>query len=402
MITLETAESALKDVYLGVINNTLNFRSNPLLAKIKQTTNDVWGKEIVKLAPYGVNGGIGVGTETGNLPDASGNNYVQLRSTLKNLYGSIEISDKAIRASQNSAGAFVNLLNAEMEGLITSSIFNLSRMLYGDGTGKICYATSASGKVITCSSVKHLMEGMIVEFITTAGTGVVANSRRKIVSIDRDLNKITLDATLPTAVSYPSAICVQNSFNNELTGLNSIISSSAKIYGLTRSDYGWLNPCIKELNGAISDMHIQSMLDKLEERTGNPIDFIVCSSDVKRYYQNYLSTFRRNIDYMDLQGGYKAMSYAGIPVVTERFTNDQEMYFLNTKDFTLHQLCDWQWLEGEDGRIIKQKQGFPIYYATLVKYADLMCDRPHGQGKMKKILEEDPAPVTQDAENGGV
>ena len=35
---------------------------------------------------------------------------------LKKLYGTIEISDKAIRASRTSAGAFVNLLNAEMEG----------------------------------------------------------------------------------------------------------------------------------------------------------------------------------------------------------------------------------------------------------------------------------------------
>ena len=71
---------------------------------------DVWGKEVRKLAPYGINGGIGAGAETDALPKAAGNNYVQFVSELKNLYGKIELSDKAIRASENNAGAFVNLL----------------------------------------------------------------------------------------------------------------------------------------------------------------------------------------------------------------------------------------------------------------------------------------------------
>ena len=115
MISLQTADNALKDVYLGVVSDQLNTSINPLFAKIKQTTSDVWGNNIVKVAPFGVNGGIGAGSETGELPIAGGNNYEKFTLELKNLYGKIEISDKAIRASMNSAGAFVNLLNAEME-----------------------------------------------------------------------------------------------------------------------------------------------------------------------------------------------------------------------------------------------------------------------------------------------
>src|SRR5574344_1098853 len=118
MVTLESADNALKKVYLEVISNQLNTASNPLLTKIEKTTRDVWGKEIVKVAPFGINGGIGAGDEAGTLPLSAGNNYVKFTTELKNLYGKIEISDKAIRASENSVGAFVNLLNAEMDGLI--------------------------------------------------------------------------------------------------------------------------------------------------------------------------------------------------------------------------------------------------------------------------------------------
>ena len=85
MVTITNANNALKEVYLGVVSEQLNTGVNPLLARIKQTTADVWGKEIRKVAPYGLNGGIGAGTEDGNLPAAGGNNYVQFVSELKNL-----------------------------------------------------------------------------------------------------------------------------------------------------------------------------------------------------------------------------------------------------------------------------------------------------------------------------
>ena len=132
MVTLQTAESALKNVYLGVVANQLNVNANPLLAKIKKSTKDVWGKEIRKLAPFGINGGIGAGSETDALPNASGNGYVQFVADLKNLYGKIEISDKAVRASANNVGAIVKLVADEMEGLGKASSFKLGWMLYGD------------------------------------------------------------------------------------------------------------------------------------------------------------------------------------------------------------------------------------------------------------------------------
>ena len=159
MVTLQTAESALKNVYLGVVANQLNVNANPLLAKIKRSSKDVWGKEIRKLAPFGINGGVGAGSETDALPTAGGNGYVQFASELKNLYGKIEISDKAVRASANNVGAFVNLLSDEMEGLVKASAFNLGRMLYGDGTGLLATVSSVDGQTVACDKVNNLIEG---------------------------------------------------------------------------------------------------------------------------------------------------------------------------------------------------------------------------------------------------
>ena len=50
MVTLSSADKALKTFYLGVLADQLNVGVNPLLAKIEHTTADVWGKEVKKLA----------------------------------------------------------------------------------------------------------------------------------------------------------------------------------------------------------------------------------------------------------------------------------------------------------------------------------------------------------------
>lgn len=391
MVTLSTADKALKSVYLGVLTNQFNLNTNPLFAKIKQSSTYVTGKEVLKTAPYGINGGIGAGTEDGALPTASGNNYIQLKQTLKNLYGTIEISDKAIRASQNNAGAFVNLLNAEMEGLIKASTFNFSRMLMGDGTGFLSTIESANGNVATVDNVTNIMEGMIVDIYNTDLEEMQTEFKgTRILSIDRENKQVTFDKAVGNIEDVNDGSCtlvVQNSLNNEIFGLKGIFDTVYKptIYGLKRSEHNWLTPYINKTVGAISDAAIQTAIDHVEDYFGSDIDFITCSSDVKRAYQTYLASISRNIDIMNLNGGFRAISYAGVPVLSDRFMESGTMYLLNSKNFTLHQLCDWEWLEGEDGSILKQKPGYPCYSATLVKYAELMCEKPCGQAKLAGI-----------------
>ena len=41
MVTLTSAENALKEVYLGIVANQLNVAANPLLAQIKRSTNHI-------------------------------------------------------------------------------------------------------------------------------------------------------------------------------------------------------------------------------------------------------------------------------------------------------------------------------------------------------------------------
>lgn len=383
MVTTQTADNVLKSYYLSAVTDQLNKSVNPFLAQIKQTASDVWGRDVRKAVRVGLNGGIGAGTEAGNLPTPSANRYEQFVSTLKNLYGTIEISDKAIRASSSNEGAFVNLLNDEMQSLVESASYNFGRMLFGDGTGAIATVTGATGSVYTCEGVENLAEGMVVDMYK--GT-TKAIDGKKILSVDRKNKKVKIDGDAVTFATGDSAtLYIHGSKDMEITGLKAIFDS-ATLYGVTRAGNEWLEPYKADSVGSLTEATLQKAIDTVEERSGGKVNFIVTSPGVRRAFFNALSAYRQ-IDTVELEGGFRAISFNGIPIVTDRFCQKGTMYLLNTEDFGLHQLCDWQWLEGEDGRVLKQVAEKPVFRATLVKYAELMCYRPCGQARLAGITE---------------
>ena len=167
--------------------------------------------------------------------------------------------------------------------------------------------------------------------------------------------------------------------------MGAIFKTDGSLYGVSREAHPCMRPYIKNNVGALDEIVMQEAIDRLEMSAGSTVDFIAVSASVKYAYQEYMAQYKRNIDVMELNGGFKTLSYNGIPLVYDRFIEEGTMYLLNTKAFKLHQLCDWQYLETENGKILRQTQGKPTYTATLVKYCDLVCDRPNGQACLKGI-----------------
>lgn len=392
MVTIETADNALKSFYLDAVTEALDLKINPLLAQIQRSTSDVVGKDVKKLVKFGVNGGISAGSETGDLPEASSGERVVLTSSLKNLYGTIEISDKAIRASVNNEGAFVNLLNDEMQSLIKSATFNFGRMLYGDGSGYLAYIMefddNDANKAIL-SSTKGVFEGMYVECADPDGNIIPEAGAFRVKSVDRATNTVKFEGKgeeISDSMPIGGKLYLRGSQGYELTGLQAIFGEG-KLYGVDRSVSPMMRPYVQTGVGEITENKIQKAIDTIEENSGSKVNFIVCSWGVKRALTEYYRKFTAVLPTVQFDGGFTAVSFNGIPLVADRFCPEGTMYLLNTEDFKIHQLCDWKWLEGEDGKILKQIPGKPVYTATLVKYAELMCDRPNGQGMLSGITE---------------
>lgn len=293
MISLTQANNALKDVYLDVISNQINCNTDVLLGKIKQTSSDVWGKEIIK--NVWINGKM-----------------LTLKEELKNFYVSMEISDKAIRCSQNSTVAFLNLLNDEVEHMIKEAQHRLRNSFYTEDT-KPDY--------------------------------------------------------LPEDFKYQPM---------EITGLKKIFDTKSKtLYGLSRKENPEMNPVIKTID-KFDPIKIQEIIDN----NNDEVNVIVCSPKIRRDYMQYMSEHRQNIEVIECDGGFKCLQFNNSLLMVQAKIPDNEIYLLNTEDFKLHQLCDWEWLKSESGSILIPSATTPTYSATLVKYADYICEKPYKQIKI--------------------
>lgn len=323
MITIENADKALKTYYLEAVSAQLDCIS-PFYAAIEKNSSQVYGKE-VKLAVVRSGGaGVYAGAEDGDLPEPSKNRYITLTSQLKNIYGTIEISDKALRASQNSEGAFVNLLNAEMEGLLSCAKINFSRMLYGDGNGYISSIEEADGQKLYVDTVGRFSEGMRVD-MRSLSAEVEGGSDLTVTAVDYSEGYIEL-SSLPDGTLEGKMLYAHGAYGNEITGFRALFGTD-DIYGLERSGESFLNPAQFNV-GELTEEAIMDKISYLEEFYNNRPDMLLCSYRTRAKIAALLLDSRQQVNTTVLTGGYSAILFDGIPVVADRYCGDDVIYLV--------------------------------------------------------------------------
>ena len=386
MVNLQSAENALKTYYLDAIKDSLDVKTSPFLSQIEHSTADVYGKDVKKLIRLGFNGGIIAGAETGDLPKGDSAPYLPLVATLKNLYGTIEISDKAIRAAMTNEGSFVNLLNEEMTHLVNGAKYNFNRMLMGNGKGFLAEYMSPSDNSVLLDHVGRVQMGMMVKLCDKNYEPVEGDTVRKVLFVDRESGAVRLSGDAIGSDIPKEGYLVIDTQEDELTGLKALFESSG-VYGLDEEQYDMIRPYEMNLDAEFEEVGLQNVIDYIEQETNATPNLIICSFGVRRAIINYYKEKGVAMPAVEIEGGFKAVSFNGIPIVADRFCDRGTLYLINTDDFKLCQLCDWQWMENEDGKILHQVPGKPVYTATLVKYAELLCERPNGQARVTGIYE---------------
>ncbi|MDE6868584.1 MAG: phage major capsid protein [Clostridia bacterium] len=388
MITLQNADSALKDYYLEAVTAQLNENLSPFFSAIDKNSENVTGKDVKLTVLRGYSGGIISGEEDESLPTPYTNRYATITMPLKNLFGTIEITDKAIRASRESTGAFVNLLNAEMEGLVLSAKSSFQRMLLGDGSGKLCkIVKKISNTELQVDDVRDYFVGMVVDCENALGAFLDSAKNLVIGGVDKENSTVILST--PTSAALDNGVMyVHGSRGHELTGLAAIFDGET-VYGYDKSEDGYFAPYKVDCKNNLTEGVLSDVLDHMEEAFNSKINFILCSYKTRKLIASLLDANRRVVNTIDARTGYGTVTVNDVPVYADKYCPDDRILFLNTDDFALYQLCDWEWLEDEDGKILKQVPGKAAYTATLVKYAELICRRPCGQAMLYNVHPSD-------------
>lgn len=361
-LNMSAASEALKINYLPALRYQLN-TANPILAVIDRNSESVVGSEIRMALRYGRQGGVGNRAEDGVLPTPNSRKTKQASFNTKNLFARIQISDKTMKASRSRDGAFVSLLEAELEDAQNDAKDSMARQVFGDGTGKLADCT-AQGPVntLTVSSVQYLVEGMFIDIVDNVGT--VKTSQREVTAVDDINNTVTIAGAAVTTLATDDLVASGN-YGQELTGFASVFTANNTLYGIDRSVNKWFNPTVKTGVGSISEVGIQQMIDDVERKAGANTNFLVSSYGVRRAYQDLLLATKRTTDVMTLKGGYSVLTYNGNPFAVDKYAPAGTLYGLDLSNWSLYHIEDWSWLDN-DGAVLHRVTDRPVWEATMV------------------------------------
>ena len=403
-MNITRANNALKDFYLKGIQYQMNEKTSPFMAMIEKTTMGVTGGDITMALKYGKHGGIGNRADDGLLPIPNTRALAQARWRTKNVFGRIMISDKTIRASANDKGAFANLFEAELEDCMTDVKDNFNRQIFGGTLGIMGLAVDGRGVApavgntqIEVTDARFFFEGQRVDFMEDTtdvvrdnGAGVTTGC--VITAVNRTNNVLTFSADLAAGVVGGDAIVMNASYGLELTGLQDIMTPANIIYGINRATNPWFNPNVIDHEdggnpGDITEAVLQQAIDESDIRASGNIDYISTSHGVRRAFYELLASQKRHVNTVELKGGFKALDYNGIPFVADKYAPANTIDLLAKENFKLYHMSDWDWLD-RDGSVLARVTDRPVYEATLVKYADLGCDKPAAQVRIINVAEE--------------
>lgn len=126
---------------------------------------------------------------------------------------------------------------------------------------------------------------------------------------------------------------------------------------------------------------MQTMFDNVEEKAGKDHgpDMILTTRPLRREYLELCQADRRYVNTMELDGGWTAIDYNGVPFTIDNDAIDGEIYFLTLKELSIYRMSDYEWLQ-RDGAILCRVVNKDAYDAIIYRYAELGCKRRNNQG----------------------
>lgn len=416
--SLVTATNVFKRKFWKMSDAVFN-ASNVTWSRINKNSDFV-GKDMFVSNPLSFSGGVG----SGSLPTANVGKYEGSIINSKKIYAVCQVEREAIKASEQSEGAFVKAMAETVKKTLESFMRNMSRMFFADGSGVLGKGAGASAATavtgagttgspyivtLTASTFfdANFEEKDLIQIVTGLASdntgGAVEVTYLEIVSVDPTLFNVGLvgSSTRLAALVAGTAkfattdgIVMQNSYGNDITGIRGIANQSAlgsgSIYNVP-VQRRWSMQTLDASAAAITvDLINQEML-KIERKSGKVPNLIVCGF---KQYQKLLALQenqkRYNLSPKDSKysgqfsfDGLQFMSTAGIvPVVYDRFVHDDEIWLLNDNYITITMRPGGvQWFE-EDGTVFLRDSGSDSYSARYGGYLEnYVIPTFHGQIK---------------------
>lgn len=423
---LNSLSKILKEYYLGPVTEQLN-NTVLLLSRLEARSEDLVGKRAYVPLHYGRSTGIGARGEAKALPLAGKQSYDKAVYDLKYLYGRVEVTGPSMAKTKNEAGAFLQALKSELDGVRNDLKKDLARQVYGDGTAALAVVkTSASNsttKAYLSDATKEALRkgqiyvGMALN-VVDASTGVLVSGSDPITytvsAVSLSDPSITVTPALGAAfdngdyliragvdITDVTTAGDVNSWSDEIDGLQRIVPAAAAnqfggIDAAVAANAWWDNQRIDVTSASDQDSvragtqnltfgTVQQAMNLVKIAGGNP-SVIVTSLGVQREFYNLFQTQVRYIDPESLtyKQGFQTLMYNNMPVIADIDAPYGNMYILDESTLKVFSDQDWHFLDA-DGLTLRQVTGYDKFEAILARYMNLGASRRNNQAVISGI-----------------
>lgn len=425
--TLSNYDEVLKTYYLPGIQERLN-HSTFLPDILEVNEEDVSGKNATIETHYGRSTGTGARSDGEPLPSASYQKFKTCTVPMQYMYGRIEVTGPTMAATRDEKGAYAKALDTEVRGIVDDLRVEVNRMMWGCGYGILArwlsgtsgnevlqkkYTGNAAGGDAFGSAFggKYLENRgdavwVVLSSMSSSGTFTVGTDNITVTGITKGAISDTMACTnysTPAAGTFLvrpvslGALAASGAHRKEMMGLAGIVSdddlddiacnngsydglaTNDPLQGLDVSTYPWFKAIVDEHSSgryagqrALTLNLMQTVFDMVEERAGKDYgpNVLITTRALRREYLDLMQADRRYVNTMELDGGWTALDYNGVPLMVDNDAIDGEIYFLTTKDLQVYRMSDYEWMQ-KDGAILSRISGYDTYEAVLFRYAEL-------------------------------
>jgi hypothetical protein len=402
--TLTVIDGILKDTYvMEQIANAVN-KSTVLLSRL-QTSKSISGRKGIMSLQVGVHQGVGARGDNSPLPVAGWAEYIQPEITVKYLYGRFYVTGPSIAATRDNKGAFAELIKRSLKDTREGLRLDVQRQCWGPSTGILGKSDGTESTVTAqfndpygidrydnSAPVKFLKRNMIVDVVDT-DKSTEHNADITVTAVAHASTYTTLTQAASWGVMDDGDFLSRynigptgGSFRQlEIMGLlghvddgdilNDVFSVTS-YQAVTRSSYPeYQGNVVDNATADITEAKLRSMLDLCETEGDARPDLIITDYAQRAKYEALLTPSKRFVNPMELEGGFRALEFDGLPIVVDKDAPPEHWWFINSETLKWYQMSDWEWMD-KDGAVLTKVSGYDAYEAILYKYAELGCDDP--------------------------
>jgi hypothetical protein len=379
---ISTLSAILKEFYLPPVVEQLN-NEVLLLQRLESRDQEIVGSAAFVPVHTGRSGGIGARGEYVQLPDPGAQSYARAQYDLKYLYGVVRVSGPSMAKTASEAGAFLQALRSELDGIRNDLKKDVARQVYGNGDGAVglTAANAAPVNTITMQSAEpinkgQLYVGMIVD-IGPAATPTSDAAGRVITAVNAATPSITVDGAAFTtangdAVGRAGARTASATY--ETTGLQQLISTAAnQVGGINGSTNAFWQNIADTAGTAITQDRLMQGFNRVRI-AGGEVSSIYSSFGVQRDFYNTFQTNLRYTEPLKLQSGFQTLEFMGKPIIADVDAPYNRVYLVDERFIKVFSNRDWHFLD-EDNQPLKWDTNYDAWKAVLARYMNLGVTR---------------------------